>query len=234
MFKLNKKFDADDLASFVDAADKNYVIQTDDYLQLDVFTNKGERIVDPNGELMQSSGMNNNRMNNTFDFTYLVQTDGKVKFPIIGQVKVDSLTINDAETLIQERYNEYYKDSFVKLMFANKRVVVLGAAGGQVIPLTNENMSLLEVLALAGGLDKGDNAHEIKVIRGDQRDLQVFRIDLSTVYGMKQTMLDIEPGDVIYIEPWRRPVLDGIKDIASVMGFITSTLAFILVIQNLN
>ncbi len=231
MFQLDDEFSENELSKAVMNVEKNYVIQVDDYLKLEVFTNKGERIVDPNGELLQQGGQMN--QNNRFEFTYLVQTDGTAKFPIIDQIEVVGLTINQAEEILQKKYDSYYKDSFVKLTFDNKRVVVLGAPGGQVIPLNNENMNLMEVLALAGGLDLGDKANNIKVIRGGHRDTQVYRIDLSTISGMKNTMMDVEPGDVIYVEPWRRPFFDGLKDIATVMGFITSSLAFVLVLQNI-
>lgn len=231
MFKMDDIFKEQDLSVAVDQAERNYVIQPDDMLSLDVFTNNGERIVDPNNELQQ----NMQGLQNRPSFNYLVQTDGTVKFPIVGAVKVDSLTIDQAELMLQKKYDEYYKQSFVKLQFINKRVVVLGAApaGGLIVPLTNENMSLVEVLALAGGLEMGSKSQNIKVIRGKLSNPEVYQINLSTVSGMKQSMLDIEPGDIIYIEPWRRPFIEGTKDIAPILSLLSSTLALVLVLQNL-
>ncbi|WP_456459656.1 polysaccharide biosynthesis/export family protein [Reichenbachiella sp.] len=231
MFKLDEEFTEQDLSSAVNQAERNYVIQIDDMLSLEVFTNDGERIVDPNNELQQ----NMQGMQNRPTFDYLVKTDGTVKFPIVGQVKVDSLTLDQAELMLQKRYDEFYKQSFVKLTFNNKRVVVLGATptGGQIIPLVNENVSLVEVLAMAGGLDMGSKSQNIKVIRGKLSNPEVYQINLSTVSGMKQSMLDIEPGDIIYIEPWRRPFIEGTKDIAPILSLLSSTLALVLVLQNL-
>lgn len=231
MFKLDENFSEQDLSSMVNQAERNYVIQIDDRLALEVFTNSGERIVDPNNELIQNVQGRQNRP--TFD--YLVKTDGTAKFPIVGQIKVDSLTIDQAESKLQERYNEFYKQSFVKLSFNNKRVVVMGATpnGGQIIPLNNENVSLVEVLALAGGLEMGSKAQNIKVIRGKLSNPEVYRIDLSSISGMKQSMMDIEPGDIIYVEPWRQPIFEATKDIAPILSLISSTLALVLVLQNL-
>ncbi|UXX80222.1 polysaccharide biosynthesis/export family protein [Reichenbachiella carrageenanivorans] len=231
MFKLNNDFTEQDLSSAINHAERNYVIQVNDLLSLDVFTNDGERIVDPNNELQE--GMQ--RMQGKPTFQYLVKTDGTVKFPIVGQVKIDSLTLDQAESILQKKYDDFYKQSFVKLQFANKRVVVLGAtvAGGQIIPLTNENVSLVEVLAMAGGLDINSKAQNIKVIRGNLSDPEVYQINLSTVSGMKQSMLDIEPGDIIYIEPWKRPFFDATKDITPILSLLSSTLALVLVLQNL-
>ena len=229
MFKLNDDFTEQDLTQAVSQAERNYVIQADDMLSLDVFTNDGERIVDPNNELQQNIQGRQNRPT----FNYLVKTDGTIKIPIVGQIKVDSLTLDQAELMLQKKYDEYYKQSFVKLQFNNKRVVVLGATGGQIIPLVNENVSLVEVLAIAGGLEMGSKSQNIKVIRGNLSKPEIYQINLSTVAGMKQSMLDIEPGDIIYIEPWRRPFFEATKDISPILSLLSSTLALVLVLQNL-
>lgn len=231
MFQLDDQFSEQDLTAAVQSAEKNYTIQINDQLTLEVFTNDGERIVDPNNELLQNNQMSQNRP----QFNYLVQTDGTAKFPIVGQINVEGLTINEAELVLQDKYDQYYKKSFVKLQFNNKRVVVLGATknAGQIIPLINENMSLVEVLALAGGLDINSKSQNIKVIRGELSTPEVFQVNLSTVSGMKQSMLTIEPNDIIYIEPWRRPFLEGTRDIAPILSLISSTLALVLVLQNL-
>ncbi|MCV9388619.1 polysaccharide biosynthesis/export family protein [Reichenbachiella ulvae] len=229
MFKLGKGFTETELSTAVMQAERNYVIQKNDYLTIDVFTNKGERIIDPNFELQQNMG---NQRRAQQDFKYLVQQDGTVKLPIVGQIELDSLTLNQAETLLEVEYNAYYKDSFVKLSYTNKRVVLLGALGGQIVPLINENMSLIEVLAMAGGLDMGAKAQNIKIIRGDLTNPEVYQINLSSLAGMQGTMLNMEPGDIVYVEPWRRPWLEVTRDIAPLLSLMSSTLALILVLQN--
>lgn len=230
LFRLDDEFGQSQLSLAVDQAEKNYVIQVNDQLSMEVFTNKGERIVDPNNELNTGGRMGGQQQSN--NNIYLVMVDSTAKFPIINQVKLAGLTINQAETLLQRLYNEYYKETFVRIRFQNKRVVVLGAMGGQVVPLENENMSLLEIIAMAGGIRFGAKSQNIKLIRGDYNAPEVYEVNLNTVSGMRNSMLDVEPGDVIYVEPWRRPVYEGIRDITPLMGIITSTLALILVIQN--
>ncbi len=225
MFRVDE---ATKLATAVQTAERNYVIQTDDILRVDVFTNDGERIIDPNFELQQG----NINPQNLLRFTYLVQLDGMVKIPVVGKVKLEGLTIDAAETVLEGLFEEYYKGSFVKLGFENKRVIVLGATGGQLVALRNQNMSLLEVLALAGGIDYGSRAQNIRILRGNLADPQVFEINLNTVEGMKQTIIPIEPGDVIYVEPWRRPIFEALRDVTPILSATTSLIAFVLLIQN--
>lgn len=211
-----------------EAVEKNYVIQINDYLELDVYTNKGERIIDPDFALSKELG-NVNRNSMMVNPTYLVDIKGTTKFPMIGEIRLEGLTIRQAEALLQKAYSEFYKDSFVILKYVNKRVIILGAQGGQVIPLVNENLHLVEVLALAKGLDNNAKAQNIRVLRGDD----VFVADLSTIDGYLKNNIAIEPGDIVYVEPIRKPVVEATRDYAIVISMITSLTTLILVITSL-
>ena len=67
--------------------------------------------------------------------TYEIDVNGVAKFPMIGEVKLEGLTIRQAEEILQQAYSKFYTDAYVVLRYTNKRVIVLGAPGGQVIPL---------------------------------------------------------------------------------------------------
>lgn len=231
MFQLDENFTSSDLSKAISETERNYTIKNNDILTVDVFTNKGERIIDPGFQL--GNGSNNQGAQGRQKFNYLVMENGSMKLPIIGDIAVEGLTIYQAEKKLEKEFNVPYKDSFVKLSFQNKRVVLLGAAGGQVIPLQNENSSLAEVLALAGGIDLGAKAHNIRLIRGDLNNPEVFIIDLSTIDGLKSSIITIKPGDVIYVEPWRRVWLEGLKDVAPILSLVSSVLTLALVLQNL-
>ncbi len=224
MFKVPEGYS---LKQQVEAAEKNYVIQINDYLQLEVYTNKGERIIDPNLELTKDIG--NQNLNTRTAPNYLVDINGVSKLPMVGEMKLEGLSIRQAEEMLQKAYTTYYQDAFVVLKFVNKRVIVLGAQGGQVIPLVNENLKLVEVLALAKGLDNNAKAHNIRVLRGEE----VFVADLSTIDGYLKNNISIEPGDVIYVEPVRRPVVEATRDYAAIIGMLTSLTTLILVLFEL-
>ena len=213
-------------------AEKNYIIQINDILKIDVFTNEGERIIDPNYEL-RVAGYNVNTIYRP-DPDYIVQKDGNVKIPMIGLSKLAGMTIRDAEEKLEAQFSEFYKDPYVIMEFANKRVIVLGAPGGQVIPLTNEDMSLLEVLALAGGLDSNAKGENIRLIRGDLKNPEVRIIDLSTVEGMIDADMKIYSGDIVYVEPVRKPIVESTRDLGSVIALIASLAAMIIAIQGLS
>jgi polysaccharide biosynthesis/export protein len=213
------------LQSQVSNAEKNYTIQKNDVLQLTVYTNNGERLIDPESVLSKDHPATAAPVTPT----YLVSTEGKVKFPLIGEVMMEGLSIRQAENFLQEAYSKFYKEPFVALKYMNKRVTVLGAPGGQVIPLIDENVRLTEVLALAKGISNDAKAHNIRVLRGDQ----IFIADLSTYEGYQKNNIIIQPGDIVYVEPIRRPFSEGLRDYGPVISIITSFTTLIVVIVGL-
>lgn len=221
MLKPSEGFSPASIKSTALQSERNYVIQKNDFLQLDVYTNGGERLIDPNPELSQSQQI---QTEGQMQLIYLVDLNGVAKFPMIGELKVEGLTIRQAELLLQKEYEKFYKTPFVSLRFSNKRAIVLGAQGGQVIPLENENVTLAEVLALAKGIDKDGKANNIRIVRGEQ----IFIADLSTIEGFQKANMIIEPGDIVYVEPIRRPFAEGFRDYGVIVSLMMSVATLII------
>lgn len=233
MFQFDDNFTESDLTLAVETARTNYLIKPNDWLRIDVFTNGGERIIDPNFELVQN--INPQALQNANPFQYLVQNDGRVKLPLLGLVSLQGLSIQQAEDKLEKLYNSSYQESFVKLRYTNKRVTVLGATGGQVIPLLNENTSVVEAIALAGGMPAQGKAQNIRLIRGyGTGNIEVFKLNLSKISTMKEGLQLVQENDIIYIEPWKRPVNQALRDISPVLSVISSILALVLIVQNIN
>ena len=106
-----------------------------------------------------------------------------------------------------------------------KRVTVIGEVN-RVIPLTNEETHLIEVLALADAVTNNVKVQNIRVVRGEN----VFVIDLSKIEGLKNANLIIRPGDIVYVEPVRRPFVESIRDYGPVIGVVTSITAIIAIL----
>ena len=208
-------------------AEGNYTIQPNDLLTLEVHTNQGEKIVDPNRESFKEGSVNTANLSPP---QYLVGIDGVIKLPLIDEIKVSGLTLKQAEEALEKAYGAFYQDAYVILRFTNKRVVVLGAPGGQVIPLSNENIRLAEVLALAKGVAENGRGHNIRVIRNDE----VMIADFSTFEGYKKSNFLMKPGDIVYVEPVRKPFSEALRDYAPAITIATSLVTLIFVISESN
>ncbi len=227
MFSAPEGFESDKIALAANHALQDYLIQKNDYLSIEVFSNNGERLIDPNPELTTGNTQANGEREKV---SYLVATDGEVRLPMVGNIKMEGYTLRQAEIAVQDAYSKFFKDPYVAITFTNKRAVLLGAIGGQVIPLANQNMHLTEVLALGKGLDNGSKAHSIRVLRGEE----VFLVDLSTIAGYRTGNILIQPGDIIYVEPVRRPASEALRDYGSLLSILVSLASLAVVIISVN
>ncbi|MFM7486856.1 MAG: polysaccharide biosynthesis/export family protein [Cytophagales bacterium] len=228
MFKATQQAKPEVFKREAAGVEKNYVIQKNDLLTINVFSNKGERIIDPNPELSNPNIANVN--NQLFQqFNYLIDLNGVAKFPVIGEIKVEGLTLRQAEEITQKEYAKYFKEPFTVINFVNKRVTVLGAPGGLVIPLSNQNMTVVEVLALARGLSNDAKADNIKLIRNEH----IYQLDFSTIEGYRNSNMLVEAGDIIYVEPIRRPFVEGLRDNFIVVSLVVSLTTLIVLIRTL-
>jgi polysaccharide biosynthesis/export protein len=226
MFKVPEGFA---LAKQVDAVEKNYTIQKNDYLTIDVYTNSGERLIDPDLKLSQANSTPDEKKETT---TYLINHSGIARFPMVGEVKLEGLTLLQAEDILKQAYAKFYEQPFVRLKYTNKRVVVLGSpggVGGNIVSLANENMRLTEVLALSNGLNSDSKSKNIRVLRGDQ----AYVIDFSTLEGFTKNNMIMEPGDIVYVETVRRPFSESLRDNAALLSIFTSISTLIIVLISL-
>lgn len=205
-----------------------YVIAPNDEITFRLFTNNGFKLID----LTTSTDGGQNFMQTNSQLNYLVEADGKVNLPMIERVPISGKTIKEAEFYLEEKYNEFWIDPFVLLEVTNRRVTIFPGNGGngQVLTLSNNNTTLIEALALAGGITETGKAKKIKLVRGDLSDPTVYLIDLSTIYGLKDANIILQANDIIYVEPVGVTARAVISEIAPIMGFVTGliTLYFIL------
>lgn len=239
---------------------KNHKILPFDWIDVRVQTNNGEALIDPNFELrrqinganammmaggmqggMGGGGVANAMLIGTINPNrYLVNSDGGVNLPMIGRVQLAGLTYRQADSLLSERYSNFYEDAFVVCRTSNRRCIVLSGSGGlnlnaamttgQVVSLPNEGLSLVEVLALAGGIPAYSDASNIRVIRGDLRNPKVMVINLQSINSMRESDLRILPNDIVYVEPVRRPAIDALRDIAPLITTSFSLLTLFIVL----
>lgn len=219
----------------------NYLICKNDLIAFQLFTNNGEIMIDPTSEFAkQTASVGTNTSLNVN--TYLVQSDGSINLPILGKVNVDSLTLHQCDSLLAKLYSKYYLDPFVKSKVSNRRIYVIGtgsgnigglggSSGGKVIELEHENTTLMEIISKIGGASSYSFVNRIKIIRGDLKNPKMFTIDITKWNSFQASNLIVQPNDVIYIEPARRPVMDYFRDFNAIAQFSTVILTVILLLR---
>ena len=229
MFRVNKDF-ANDTTYFSSTKELNYKLRADDYINVQLYSNGGEIILDPNNWLRSSIG--STQQQTVEKPKYLIETNGEARLPLVGNIHLAGLSIKQADSLLSDAYSEFYVDPFVLTTLDNHRVTVIGPQGGMIIPLQNENTNLIEVIAIFGGMPIDSRAKNIRLIRGDLNNPHVQIIDLTTIKGMETAQLQVLPNDIIYIEQVRKPFLESAREWSSVIGIITATITLLFLITN--
>ncbi len=221
MFKTSKDFEYDEPTQLTY---EEYKLSPNDIITFYLYTNDGFMIID-----LQSLGTNNrsSNVNSRVQVKYLIEEDGFVKLPTLRRVKLEGMTIYEAEDFLEKEYSREYIDPFVILRVLNRRAIVSTGAGGKsaVVQLENANVRLIEALALAGGIVDRGKAKEIKVIRTNGDSLQVFKFDLSKIEGIEAADMIIQSNDIIYVEPSPQIASEVLNDLVPILTLFTSMVA---------
>jgi polysaccharide biosynthesis/export protein len=217
MLRTPKDYNYDKLVDSLSRAD--YRLAANDVLSFRVFTNEGFKMVD-----MANSNTN---VNNIPTVDARIETDGSSRLPLVGSIQLAGLTIVDAEKLLEEKYAVFYRKPYISLRITNKRVIVFpGQAGAaRVISITNNNTTIMEALALAGGLADDGKAYKIKLIRNTPgMEPKVYLMDLSKIDGLALGNTQVQAYDLIYVEPRYRPIRTFSNEVAPLLTLFTTFL----------
>jgi len=197
-------------------------------------TNNGEKIIlNQSGVSSESlNGQNNSQLNQmrmqnqNNQITYLVRQDGKANLPLLGDLVVAGKTILALENEIKTLLSENYIRPFVQIRVTNQRVIIFpGKGDAQVVGLSNANTSLLEVIALAGGIREEARSNSIKLMRKiSSTKREIYKIDLSTIEGLKDAQMIVQSNDYIYIDFKPRLASSILQEIGPWLSLITTGL----------
>ncbi len=131
--------------------------------------------------------------------------------------------------MLETAYSELYVDPYVSLRISNKRVIVFPGNGGlaAVRTLTNNNVTVMEAIASAGGIVEDGKAYKVKLIRNNPDPTQkslVYLFDLSKIDGIKFGKSIVQAGDIIYVEPRYKPLATFTKEITPLLTLMTTFL----------
>ncbi|MBP6089889.1 MAG: polysaccharide biosynthesis/export family protein [Crocinitomicaceae bacterium] len=206
----------------------DYQISVDDKITFSLSTNNGTTIIE------SLSGINKELQTTNQQLDYVVRQDGTVELPILGNVYLKGFTVIQAEDTLQKLFAKEYNNPFVQLKITNQRVIIFpgGGSDARVIPLLNSNTTLMEVIAQAGGIAERGKANTVKIIRRENGERKMYKIDLSTVEGLKFVDMVVQANDYVYIEPKAAITRGVVTEIAPVVSILSSALIIFTVIKN--
>ncbi|MEB0261125.1 MULTISPECIES: polysaccharide biosynthesis/export family protein [unclassified Mucilaginibacter] len=140
---------------------------------------------------------------------YLVNLDGIIQFPVIGDIKVSGLTTNQLRLMITKELldRKLLVDAVVVVRQLNFKVSILGEVGHPtVISVPSEKISLLEALGLAGDITIYGKKDNVMVIREENGEKRIKRLDLNSKDLFTSQYYYLKSNDIVYVEANRAKV----------------------------
>lgn len=136
----------------------------------------------------------------------IIDKNGMVMLPLLGQMKIGGLTIGQATTQIQQLYDrDYLVNPQVNLIvekFADRHFAVLGQVqhpGSFDFP-QNEPVNLLEAIAMAGSYTRLGAPSKVSVRRVENGSPKVYHFDAGKMAkDQNKKPFDILPDDIINV-----------------------------------
>jgi len=133
-----------------------------------------------------------------------VDEDGNLDMPIIGPIQCKGKTRSELAQEIADKIREggYISDPTVNIQFADMKISVIGevARPGQ-YNITNDRISLLDALSLAGDLTIYGVRSDIKVIREENGVRTTATLDLTSQDIYDSPYFYLQQNDVVYVKP---------------------------------
>ena len=138
---------------------------------------------------------------------YHVGPNGTFNFPLIGEVKATAGGAYELTKEITHRLKqEYLRDPQVTVLIKetrSKKVFVLGMVKKPGSFVFDAQMTVVQAIALAGGLQPLASRELVLIRETDQGTDQKFRIPFKEISQGKAPNSPLEPGDILFVpESW--------------------------------
>jgi polysaccharide export outer membrane protein len=193
------------------------------------FKDQGNRTSQPMiGQIAQTGG----------DIYYMtgftVDRNGNVRLPLLGEVYVMQMTLDEARVTIEERLREYVKSElFVTVKLGGIRFSTIGEfrrPGKHVV--LQDRMTIFEAIAQSGDLTTVAKRDELRIIRQYPDGTRLHRVNLNDRHIVHSPFYFIQPNDQLYAEPMKVREVGAGENASQTLALLASSIsAFVLVLN---
>jgi polysaccharide biosynthesis/export protein len=181
------------------------------------------------GQMAQSGG----------DIYYMtgfsVDRDGDIRLPIIGEVNVKNLTIDETRLLLEKELKKFVTtDLYVKVKLGGIRFSTLGEFRNPgKYTILQDRMTIFEAIAQAGDLTTVANRDEILLIRQYPEGTKLHRLNLLDRNIISSPFYFIQPNDQIYAQPMKIRELGSGENVTQTLALVVSSISALALVLNL-
>ncbi len=168
--------------------------------------------------------------------SYLVDENGTIEFPVLGNIQLSGLTKTKAVEYLKEEISKYVKNPIINLRITNFKVSVLGEVSRPgTYSIQDERITILEALSLAGDMTVYGKRKGVLVIREENGKKVHNKVDFTDASLLNSPYYYLQQNDVVMVSPNKAQVQSSAFNrnsgvYISILGVIISVIT--LVIRN--
>jgi polysaccharide export outer membrane protein len=135
-----------------------------------------------------------------------IRPDGKITLPLVGDVPAAGRTSVELRDAIAKSLQEYMTDPTVTVIVTETTPQVIYVTGEVTKPgsysIVNGQMSIIQAIAMAGGLTEFANKKDIRVLRKNGTGMETLRFNYKEVLNdeTRREPLQLRPGDTVIVK----------------------------------
>lgn len=133
---------------------------------------------------------------------YLVDNNGNINFPLLGEISLSGLTREQAQKKIFDLVSKTDKGAIVNVAIQNFKVTVIGEVlRPGTFSVDNDRINVLEALGMAGDMTPYSVRENVLVIREKNGIRSMQRLNLTQKDVFKSPFFYLQQNDVVYVQP---------------------------------
>jgi len=167
-------------------------------------------------------------------FGYDVSKEGYIFLPVLGEIHAAGCTLEDLRGLIQQKADDYYKNTTVECKLLSFKFTVIGEVRtpGTYINYNNY-LTVLEAIGRAGGINDYGRRDKILVVRPVKDGTKTFALNLQDKTILSSEAYFLLPNDVIIVEPEKKKIFNlNLPTFSFILTSVTSILTSTLLLIN--
>jgi polysaccharide biosynthesis/export protein len=180
---------------------QDYRLKEGDRLYVQVYSTDDKTNALFNGSGNAGMQMMSGSTENLDLYTYLVKSDGNIKFPLVGTVNVKGKTLRETKEILEEAIKPILKLNSVDIRMVSRTFSIIGSGKSGKFPFPKEKVNIYQALAMAGDLSYYADRSKVKILRVTENGNQIKSFDLRSANIINSEFYYLEPDDVIFLQP---------------------------------
>ncbi|MFT3753547.1 MAG: polysaccharide biosynthesis/export family protein [Paludibacter sp.] len=207
---------------------KDYRLKDDDKLFIQVYSTdaKTNGLFNGSGNTGMQMLMGSGSGESMDLYTYSVQTNGNIQFPVVGEIPVRGKTLRETKKIIEDAIRPILKVNSVNVRMVSRSFSVIGAGKSGRFSFPKEKINIFQALAISGDLGIYTDRSKIKILRQTKNGTLIKTFDIRGEDIINSEFYYLEPDDIIFLEPMNAKFF-GVTTFWSAISTVITTVSFL-------